>query len=496
MIEKITYDIPNIHQVIKLLANVYSDPRDALTEFLINSLDASAENINIIVEKGKINRVLIKDDGFGMDNEEMHRIIKNIGNSIKVNPDELRKRKINSEQVIGHMGIGILGYQSFCKKVVFISKSQSSLLGSWKMTLESNKEDAIVEEASFSEENLLLNRENGTTAVLYEVDHEIMKLFSFLFLKQYLEKNLSGILRRRRDLKITLSDTVSEVVLEPLAFSGIPFSKTSLSTKSGKLVKLDIYIQPTGANDDVRISTKGKVVVKEIIRLPEFQHSPWVEGILHGLIEANFLEVAPTRADYLRNTLFNEFVDSLTEIEDALNQEIENAKEESDAEKREELIKRLNRAVSKALVEMSFEGAKVDVSDSKGKLVMGKLDGSPPPVNHTLNPRKEKHSKINTDEKETPIRSRSRGGLNLKWDHLGNPNLHSVLREGGLIIINEDAEDYKSECINSNVNKELRYLSKLVAKELSKFNNPLADADDVMENAIALEIRILKYLNL
>ncbi len=207
-------------------------------------------------------------------------------------------------------------------------------------------------------------------------------------------------------------------------------------------------------------------------------------------------QFAPTRADYLRDYSFNEFINSLVLIEDALNQEIENAKEESDVEKRAGILKRLNSAVSKALIEMSFEGAKVDVSDSQGKLIMGQLDGTPPPVEHTLKLRKEKHFRINKDVEETPIRARSRGGLNLKWDHLGNPNLHSVLREGGLIIINEDADDYSSECLNSNINKEIRYLAKLVAKELSKFNNPVSDADDVMESAISLEIRILKYLNL
>lgn len=496
MMEKITYDIPNIHQVIKLLANVYSDPRDALMEFLINSLDAGAENVKITIEKSKINRILIKDDGFGMNDEEMRRIIKNIGNSIKVNPDELVKSKINFEQVIGHMGIGILGYQSFCKKAIFISKAQGSSLGLWKMTLESNKEDALIEKTSINEENLLLNNNHGTTVILYEIDNEIMKLFSFLFLKIYLEKNMTGILRKRRDLKIMLSDARKEIILEPLAFSGIPFSKTFIHTESGKEIKLDIYIQPTGSDDDIRISTKGKVVVKEIIRLPEFQHSPWIDGIMHGLIEADFLDVAPTRADYLRNYFFNEFVDSLVKSEDVLNQEIENAKEESDVEKRVGILKRLNNAVSKALVEMSFEGAKVEVSDSQGKPIMGQLDGSPPPIEHTLKQRKEKHFRINTENKEAPIRSRSRSGLNLKWDHLGNPNLHSILREGCLIIINEDADDYINECLNSNINKEIRYLAKLVAKELSKYNNPLAAVDDIIESSISLEIKILKYLNL
>ena len=52
---------------------------------------------------------------------------------------------------------------------------------------------------------------------------------------------MTGILRKRRDLKIMLSDARKEIILEPLAFSGIPFSKTFIHTESGKEIKLDIY---------------------------------------------------------------------------------------------------------------------------------------------------------------------------------------------------------------------------------------------------------------
>ncbi len=493
--EKITYDIPNIHKVIKLLANVYSDPRDALTEFLINSLDAGADRVNITIKKGKINRIVINDNGFGMDDVEMERIVKNIGNSIKANPHELKKRKIDFQQVIGHMGIGILSYQSFCKKVTFISKSQSTA-ETWKMVLEINKEDATIDKANLNENKLLINPKNGTTVILYDIDYEIMKLFSATFLKQYLEKNLTGILRRNPKLKIVIRDNKSEFLLKPLAFTGIPFSKNSIHTTSGKEVRLNIFILPTGTADDIKLSTKGKVVVKEIIRLPEFQHSPWIDGILHGIIEADFLDVAPTRSDYLRNNLFNEFVSSLTQMEEKLKEEIELAKKENNIEKRTEVLKKLNNAVTKALYEMRFDGAKVDVSDSNGKLIRSKLDGSPPPVKHTLKPRKEKHFRIKRDENGYPIKSRKRRGLNVKWEHLGDPNLHSLLREGGLIVINEDAEDYKNECLNTSIKREMRYLSKLISKELAKFNHPFANLDDIMESSITLELKILKYLNL
>ena len=266
MPEKISYDIPNIHQVIKLLANVYSDPRDALTEFIINSLDADARNIQIIVLKGKVNQILIKDDGVGMDHNEMNRIVKNIGNSIKANPEELKLRKINAEQIIGHMGIGILGYQSFCRKAIFISKQEKSIIP-FKMILDVNNDEALISITTSSKDcSLIIDNHKGTTVTLFEIDKEIMKLFSITLLKKYLEKNLSGILRRQQNLRIYISDTKNTSKLEPLAFSGIPFSINTIETDSGKNIKLDIYIQATGSDDNIRVSTKGKVVIKEISR--------------------------------------------------------------------------------------------------------------------------------------------------------------------------------------------------------------------------------------
>jgi len=152
---------------------------------------------------------------------------------------------------------------------------------------------------------------------------------------------LTGILRTRKNISITLSDTFSKAKLEPLVFSGVPFSKSSIRTWSGKEIKLDIYIQPTGTEDDVEISTKGKVVVREIIRLPEFQHEPWSDGVLHGMIEANFLDVAPTRSDYIRNESFNEFVEAIIDLEQDLNEEINETKEEKDKEKRTRNFKKI-----------------------------------------------------------------------------------------------------------------------------------------------------------
>jgi len=62
---------------------------------------------------------------------------------------------------------------------VFVSRSQEAPEKLWKMTLETDKEDVTIEEASSEEGNLLLSDKNGTTVILYEVDNDIMKLFLF-----------------------------------------------------------------------------------------------------------------------------------------------------------------------------------------------------------------------------------------------------------------------------------------------------------------------------
>jgi len=490
--KKVEFYIPKIDKIIKLLGNVYSDPRDAFTEFIVNSIDANANIIKIVIKKGKINKIIIQDNGIGMNNLEMERVVKNIGNSIKLNPDELIKRNIDAQKVIGHMGIGILGFQSFCNKVVFISKIENDN-NVWTMTLEINKDNVIIDKASLEFINFI-NFNHGTTVILEYISTETMRLFNINFLNQYIQKNLSALLRTRKDIKIILEDNKNIINIEPLMYSGIPFSKNFIYTKNNYLININIYIQPTGTFERISIITKGKEVVKEIIKLPEFQRSPWVDGFIHGFIEADFLNITPTRDNYIRDDKFYEFVEAVKSLEKNLLDEIINAKEKLMTEERKDMLNKLRNAVLKALKELELESLKTKIKDSNGKKIIGDLTEYTIPHEPGIKPRFEKHNIIEDKSEENEVKSRYIGGLNIKWDHLGNQNLHSILKEGCLIIINEDAEDYKNEFVSGK--RKLKYLAKLIAKELSKYNNPNANTDDIMEISISLELKILRNLNL
>lgn len=490
--KKVDFIIPKPDKVIKLLGNVYSDPRDALLEFIVNSLDANANIIKIVINKGKNNKIIIKDNGIGMNSYEMERVVTNIGNSIKLNPDELKKRNIDAQKVIGHMGIGILGYQSFCKKATFISKVENDN-NLYMMTFESDKYNAIITKFEQDNKNLIIDK-HGTTVILENIFPETMRLFNVNNLNTYIQKNLGSLLRTRKDIKISIDDGKREQIVEPLIFSGIPFTKNFVYTKNNNLININIYIQPTGTSETVSIITKGRVVVKEIIKLPEFQRKPWYDGFIYGFIEADFLNITPTRDNYVRDDKFYEFVDTILSLEQNLINEIESAKEKLMTKKREEMLYKLKEAIFKALRELDFEGSKVKVKDSNGKNISGIITDETLPHNRGSKPRTEIHNVIEDRDIDDKIKSKNKYGLNIKWDHLGDPNLHSILKEGGLIIINEDAEDYKIESVSEK--RELRYLTKLISKELSKFNNPNANTDFIMEKCIALELKILRNLDL
>lgn len=104
---KITkYDIGA--EIISILTKgMYPDSRDALREYVQNSVDAEAKNIEI---KIRGNSIVVEDDGFGMDEETMRRAIR-IGISDK-----------NPKVDVGFRGIGIYSSFHLCDKLYIYSK--------------------------------------------------------------------------------------------------------------------------------------------------------------------------------------------------------------------------------------------------------------------------------------------------------------------------------------------------------------------------------------
>lgn len=98
-------------EIISILTKgMYSDPRDALREYVQNGIDANAQNIEI---KIRGNSIVIQDDGGGMDEETMRKAVR-VGISDK-----------RPSVDVGFRGIGIYSSFHLCDNLRIYSRSRT-----------------------------------------------------------------------------------------------------------------------------------------------------------------------------------------------------------------------------------------------------------------------------------------------------------------------------------------------------------------------------------
>jgi hypothetical protein len=100
-------------EIISILTKgMYPDPRDAVREYIQNSIDAKSENIEIKVRQ---NSVVIEDDGIGMSYKILRKAIR-VGVSDKTPGKD-----------VGFMGIGLYSAFHLCDTLVIYTKQNNIL---------------------------------------------------------------------------------------------------------------------------------------------------------------------------------------------------------------------------------------------------------------------------------------------------------------------------------------------------------------------------------
>ena len=98
-------------EIISILTRgMYLDPKDALREYIQNGIDAKANNISVKIRQ---NRIIIEDNGTGMNSNIMRKAVR-LGIS----------NKIPSKDV-GFMGIGIYSSFHLCDKLIIYSRTKN-----------------------------------------------------------------------------------------------------------------------------------------------------------------------------------------------------------------------------------------------------------------------------------------------------------------------------------------------------------------------------------
>ena len=97
----------------------------ALLELVKNSYDACAKkcSINFVSENGKLNKIIIEDDGFGMSKETIENVYLNVGTDFKYKNIE---PNICGRIPLGEKGIGRLGIHKLGNKIRIHTKAKNS----------------------------------------------------------------------------------------------------------------------------------------------------------------------------------------------------------------------------------------------------------------------------------------------------------------------------------------------------------------------------------
>jgi HSP90 family molecular chaperone len=110
-------------RIIDLLSSgLYESPAACLKELINNSFDADASHVDVSV-KPDANRIIIQDDGQGMDRAEFERHFRRIAESHK---RDIQDVTTTGRPKIGKIGIGVIAANELCEKLEIFSTKVGS----------------------------------------------------------------------------------------------------------------------------------------------------------------------------------------------------------------------------------------------------------------------------------------------------------------------------------------------------------------------------------
>lgn len=333
---------------ISIIALAQSNPLKAVAEFVENSIDAGARNVNIVRgrEKGEP-YLLISDDGTGVRRNsdgtpDFRYVATHICDSFK---RRLKADGVNGIQ--GEFGIGLLSFWTLGEDLFMTCASEDGT--NYQMHMERD-------DPSYQISRL------RTLAPVSGTELKVKPLLPGIrgFSGERLEWFLASELRdriRSTGVKIRVTDRQArkEFIVKPRQFDGTLIKELpSVATPTGNIY-LELYLTDSGQGE-VSLSRSGTRVLSDIGTLEGFAGSVWQTGVVEGVIDVPFLTLTPgTRSGLIRDAAFNTFYEAIAPVAGQLAALVE-AHRQAEAEKASErMLKRLQRAFREAILSLSSE---------------------------------------------------------------------------------------------------------------------------------------------
>jgi len=345
-------------ELIPFLGKTIYRPENVLVELCSNSYDADASIVEIST-KGESHQVLIKDDGSGMNRDDLAELV-TIARSKKRQMIENDVRTPNfNRRLLGSFGIGIISFFALGDFIRIFTLKQ----GQKPLFLEIEKifgadgkiQDIKISEPLESDEyrQHLLDPEHGTTV---EINNNTLNLRS-REIYQLIRYKLSN-LPLSDDFKIRLNELeIKKDDFDESSWMKKEFNFTLDNIDPSYKASCSIYVNHQTpiypiAERGIYLVVNGRVIEKDLYSMlyPELTSPATIAARVRGFIEADFLQksIQANREDFFDSEIISEIKDRIKEtVQKVINDYIAQGLAEKQEQTYTQLLQRIEEARNK-----------------------------------------------------------------------------------------------------------------------------------------------------
>lgn len=348
----------DFRELIPFLGKTIYRPENVLVELCANSYDADASIVEISTS-GESQQILVRDDGCGMDKEDLQEAV-TIAKSKKrtmIENDETTP-KFN-RRLLGSFGIGIVSFYTLGDfiRIFTLKKGLRPLYMEIRKVYDENdrlqeiKISGPIEDEKWRQH--LLNAEECESGTTIEINNKNLD-----FTKNYdLIRHKLSNLPLSKDFKIRLNKMeVKKDDFDESSWIKKEFDFTLDNIDPSYKSRSRIYVNHQTTIDDYKrgiyLVVNGRVIEKDLYAMlyPDLTSPATIAARVRGFIEADYLQnsIQANREDFFHSDIINEIKDRIrTRVQQIIDDYIIQRRTEGKEQKYTELLQRIREAENK-----------------------------------------------------------------------------------------------------------------------------------------------------
>jgi Histidine kinase-, DNA gyrase B-, and HSP90-like ATPase len=337
--------------VFEVLAHVCRSHQEAIKQFVENSADAIQQlstdegRISIMLEyqpsgnehQGRtLSRILVADNGIGMDRGKMKAILQRIGDSEKV---QMALR--------GEKGIGILAFSLVAEELHLASTVADGVPSSCVVLKRHWLKTGQAKIAGRCPRHT--HSERGTIAYLEGILPEIADKLTKDGLKEYLGREFASDLRQGL-YAMAISDGRGFEPVPPQRYRGIKAMADTISLGRLGAVHVDLHVLPWEMSDaTVSLYGRGGTRICLLTDLDDFKAMPWIDKRLEGYVRCDHLKRTADKTAVVQEQVYQAFVAALRKVEPQIKEMIGKISAESQERRFQVVMGKAGKLIDKFL---------------------------------------------------------------------------------------------------------------------------------------------------